>query len=156
MESVSLSPADRLRMLETNSNLLRERISLLSQNLVDSHRSQHQHVRQFEEQLKELKATTSEIKLTLNHLIQELNQFAKKDQLRVIEKYLNFWNPLTFITQKELDAAIAAANAAKSPAKKQLQRQQSTENPQKSIQQNIQQKRGVHHRTNNKTKAPAE
>ena len=106
MESLSLSPADRLRMLETNNNLIRERLSLLAQNLVDAHRQQHQHLRSLEEEIKELKASSSELKLTFNHLSQEVNQFARKDQLRVLEKYLDLWNPVKFITQKELEDAL--------------------------------------------------
>lgn len=142
MESLSLSPADRLRMLETNNALLRERVMLLAQNLVDSHRSQHQQTRSLEEQIKELKASTSELKLTLNHLIQELNQLAKKDQVKIIEKYLNLWSPINFVTQKELEAAISAITTEKEIKK--------TEEIKKAKKE-----RGVHHRNPAKAKTSA-
>ena len=147
MESLSLSPADRLRMLETNNNLLRERLSLLAQNLVDAHRQQHQHLRSLEEEIKELKASSSELKLTFNHLSQEVNQFARKDQLRVLEKYLDLWNPVKFITQKELEDALMATTKlpATTPA---------THNHNATAMLSTR-KRGVHHRNPTKAKTHA-
>jgi len=150
MESLSLSPADRLRMLETNSNLLRERVSLLAQNLVDAHRQQYAQSKFLEQEIKELKTQTTELKLTLNHLIQELSQCARKDQLKTIEKYLSLWNPINFITQKELEAAIREI-AAKHTEESTKQRSETKEHQKKAQKE----KRGVHHRNPAKAKTHA-
>jgi len=39
-------------------------------------------------------------------IIKELDIFAKKEQLKVLEKYINLWNPLNFVTTKEVEKII--------------------------------------------------
>jgi hypothetical protein len=41
-------------------------------------------------------------------VIKELKQTAGIEELMVIKKYMDYWNPLNFVTQKDLDRAINA------------------------------------------------
>jgi len=35
-----------------------------------------------------------------------MQNFARKENVKVIEKYIGFWNPLNFVTQRDLERAI--------------------------------------------------
>jgi len=56
--------------------------------------------------LQEVKHTLFQIKETLKHLVREMENFGRKEEIRVLEKYINLWNPMNFVTAEELDRAI--------------------------------------------------
>ena len=51
---------------------------------------------------KELVQTQETIKI----ILREMDSFAKKNQLKFLEKYINMWNPLDFVTINELNNII--------------------------------------------------
>jgi len=50
----------------------------------------------------EIKETLEIIKETSRNLVKEMSFFARKEQLKVLEKYINMWNPLNFVTKEEV------------------------------------------------------
>jgi hypothetical protein len=39
-------------------------------------------------------------------MIKEMEIFARKDEIKVLEKYINLWNPIEFITEEELNKKL--------------------------------------------------
>jgi|SRR3989344_1719070 len=103
---VSTNPQERLRILESEYNLTRDRISILNQSVIESHKKLSHEIRLLNQEIHSIKSELSELKLATNHIAQELSQFAKKDQVKVLEKYINLWSPLNFVTQSELQQLI--------------------------------------------------
>ena len=106
MNQFSTNPQERLRILESDYSLMRDRFSILNQNLMESHKRLSQEIRILHQEIQSLKTELSEARILTNHIVQEINQFARKDQVRVLEKYINLWSPLNFATQKDLEKAI--------------------------------------------------
>ena len=73
---------------------------------MESHKRLSQEIRILHQEIQSLKTELSEARILTNHIVQEINQFARKDQVRVLEKYINLWSPLNFATQKDLEKAI--------------------------------------------------
>ncbi len=94
--------ASRVRILEGKYTLVRERMFLLNQNLVDAHKKLITEIRSVDSDIKEIKGDLFTIKETLRHVIRELDSFAKKEDFKVLEKYINMWNPLNFVTEQEV------------------------------------------------------
>ena len=38
--------------------------------------------------------------------ISELKNAAKRDEVKVLEKYINIWNPVKFVTQNEVESIV--------------------------------------------------
>jgi len=92
----------RLRTLEERYTNLRKKLQLTDQNLLDSERS-------FGKELKEVNDSSMEMKRTVNDFSDkiimfesELSNVAQKKDLMVVEKYFSMWNPMNFVTRKEL------------------------------------------------------
>ena len=92
----------RIRILEGKYNLTRERMLLINQNMVDHYKTLNDEIRIIKKDLKEIKETMETIKDTNRNMIKEMSFFARKEQLKVLEKYINMWNPLNFVTQEEV------------------------------------------------------
>lgn len=102
MASIIADLDRRLRTLEERYANLRKKLQLTDQNLIESERA-------FGKDLKILNDDSMQIKKQVNDFSdkvlmfgEELGNTAKKNDVKVIEKYLTMWNPQQFITRKEL------------------------------------------------------
>ena len=92
----------RIRILEGKYNLTRERMLLINQNMIDHYKDLNNEIKTLNIEIKEMKETLEVIKETNINIVKELSFFARKDQLKILEKYINMWNPLNFITEEEV------------------------------------------------------
>jgi hypothetical protein len=92
----------RIRILEGKYNLTRERMLLINQNMIDHYKTLNEEMRTIKKEIKEIKEIMETIKETNRNMIKEMSFFARKEQLKVLEKYINMWNPLNFITKEEV------------------------------------------------------
>jgi len=92
----------RVRILEGKYSLTRERMMTINQNMIDHYKSSKADIKVLKEDIKEMKETVENLKKTIKDIIKELRLFARKDKLKIIEKYINFWNPLNFVTEEEV------------------------------------------------------
>ena len=92
----------RIRILETKYSLVRERMFVINQNMIDEYKKLSEDMQIIQSDIKDLKTTLFEIKETTRQIIKELETFSKKDEVKVLEKYINFWSPLKFVTEKEV------------------------------------------------------
>ena len=42
----------------------------------------------------------------MNGFLRETDFFAKKNDIKVLEKYINLWNPLDFVTEEEVEMIV--------------------------------------------------
>jgi hypothetical protein len=54
----------------------------------------------------ELKKEIEGIKNKMDLIVNELKNFASKDEFEVIKKYIEFWEPLNFVTRNEVGKII--------------------------------------------------
>jgi hypothetical protein len=92
----------RIRILEGKYNLTRERIMSINQNMIDHYKSFKIDTKMMNEDIQEIKESLENLKKTMRDLVKELKFFARKDKLKIIEKYINLWNPLNFVTEEEV------------------------------------------------------
>ncbi len=111
----------RIRILETKYSLVRERMFVINQNMIDEYKKLSEDMHLLQSDLKDLKDTLFEIKETTRQIIKELETFSKKEDVKVLEKYINFWNPLKFVTEKEVIDLIKKGSK-KSVKKEEIQK----------------------------------
>ena len=99
---------NRVRSLESKYNLYGERLLVINQNMIEEYKKIIKEIRTINSELRGLKAEIEEVKGVSKNLISELNFFARKDEVKVLDKYLKLWSPMNFVTEDQLKKAIQA------------------------------------------------
>lgn len=105
----------RLRINEARIANLRERLAVTDSNVIDEFRRMSEQIKELNAELRQTKNEVFKLRETLKDVIKEMNSFASSQELKVLERYINTWNPLNFATEKEVLSLIK--ENAKSPSK---------------------------------------
>ncbi len=99
----------QLRLLEERYANLRREHQLVGKNMIDNHNAVRKRQRAIDDEIVSLKHNFSELKQQFSLMLSELEDAAKANDLKIIERYLDFWQPLDFITREEAEKLIEEA-----------------------------------------------
>ena len=97
---------NRLRILEGRYGSTRERMFVMNQNMIDHYKRTNVELKTLNEDIRDMKEDIFTVKETVRHLVQEMGNFVRKEQLKVLEKYINLWDPLKFVTEDDVKEMI--------------------------------------------------
>lgn len=92
----------RIRVIEEKNNLLREKMLVINQNMVEEYKKLVQEIKTTNSDIREIKEDVQNLKEMIMHIIKESSNFARKDSVMVLEKYINIWNPMKFTTEEDV------------------------------------------------------
>lgn len=93
----------RLRLLERRQESLREKLLVINNNMVEEYKKLLYEVRSLVADIREIKSNLSTMQENVKLIIKDSESFARKEQLKVLEKYINLWSPLNFVTEEQLN-----------------------------------------------------
>ncbi len=96
----------RIRILEEQSSNIRKSMQLSEQNVIRIGKDVKSELAVLNSEISEVKAEINEVKDELKLIVAELKETAKKDDVQVLEKYINLWEPLKFCTPKDVEQII--------------------------------------------------
>jgi len=96
----------RIRSLEENNNNLRRKIQLNDQNRLHSTKEINTEIITINEDIKDIKKEIIKVNEKIAQIGKELQLFAKKNDVKVIQKYMKFWEPLKFVTHNEIETIV--------------------------------------------------
>lgn len=108
---------NRIRAIEGKYAILGEQLLVVNENTIDSYKDLTREVKVITSEIKEIKQDLFNLKETMKRLLQETEMFARKEQLKVLEKYINLWNPMDFITAEELNKILKDKSESKTGGK---------------------------------------
>lgn len=91
-----------LRVLEERYTNLRRKMQMTDQNLLEFEKDMRSEIKALGNDLLELKRSVSEINENLIMMSSELKNSVKQYDFKVIEKYVDMWQPMNFVTREEL------------------------------------------------------
>ena len=97
---------ERIRVLEDHVSNLRKKTQLIEQNVLEHHRKLSADVRLLGQDITQVNRNIDEVKEKIRLLVKELQGLAKKEDVAVLQKYINFWEPVQFVTQGQLQKAL--------------------------------------------------
>ena len=97
---------NRLRVLESKNSLLSERLLVVNQNMIAEYKKLLKEIRDNDEEMRVIKNDLNNIKNILKHLTGEASNFARKDEIKLLEKYIKLWNPLNFVSESDVKSII--------------------------------------------------
>ena len=114
---------ERVRVLESKYDSLRDRMILVNENLVNEYKKLNDDIKVVDSELKDLKKDIFEMKEALRHVLTEMQNFARKEHFQVLEKYINVWNPFNFVTEKDVMRIIEEKRGVKNRKSKKSEKE---------------------------------
>ncbi|MBW2981091.1 hypothetical protein KY360_06770 [Candidatus Woesearchaeota archaeon] len=99
----------RIRTMEERYNTLQTKTQLIEQNMLSYHKQAIGETKTINTDFREIRRDIEDIKDKILTLIKELQLSAKKDEVKVLERYINLWEPINFVTRTEVGDLIKEA-----------------------------------------------
>ncbi len=96
----------RLRVLEERHSQIQRKTEVIEDNMINKHKEVSEDIKKINSDIKELKRDFEDIKENIRLLVKEVQSRARKEDVDVIQQYINLWNPTNFVTNRELDKAV--------------------------------------------------
>jgi hypothetical protein len=94
------------KALESKINGLRREFDLVKNNSTRSGQDSKQSIQNINTELTDLQHKVSKMDEKLDLIVAELKKTAGNEELEVLKKYIEFWNPMEFVTQKDIDRIL--------------------------------------------------
>lgn len=99
----------KIKDLDEKNSLLNEKTLLLGQSFLKQEEHLMKDIAMVKDGLRELRNDFDRLKEGVNHIIHESENFARKEELRLVEKYMKIWEPLKFVKEEEVKRMISEA-----------------------------------------------
>lgn len=106
MSSDVNSLSRRLRMLEEGFTNLRRFFQISEGNMISKNKHYNSEIKTIASDITEIRKEVQEIRDKMLLVIKELQSVARKEEVKVLEKYIGLWNPVKFVTQNEIEQII--------------------------------------------------
>ena len=92
----------RIKDIEEKQNILKDRLLLIGQNLIDTKEETSDKINEIKKDVESLKDDVDRIKSFLDLISGEMSKFAKKDDVEILKKQAKMFQPLEFVRKSEL------------------------------------------------------
>lgn len=99
----------RLAVMEERMVNLRKKSQLIEQSSIEYERETRSDLKALGESLTELSRKVEEVKEKIDAMTGELSSVVKRHELAVVERYIEMWEPLQFVTREEAKLLIKDA-----------------------------------------------
>ena len=96
-----------LKTLEDKYSILRNKQQVGEQNMISNDKKIIADIKMVNSEVMEIKTELNDLKEKLTLLVKELKLSATKEEVKILEKYISYWEPLNFVTKQELDKTLA-------------------------------------------------
>jgi len=98
-----LTVTQRQKDLEASIELISEKLNLFDHNSIKNFRKVNQDVKDLRSDVKELKEEITSIKEFNSKMSKQIRLMTTKDEVQKLEKYIDLWDPMNFLTRGEMD-----------------------------------------------------
>lgn len=98
-----LTVTQRQKDLESTVDLLSDKLDLLDHNSVGNFKRLNQEIKGVRMEIKELRDEISLMKEFNSKVSKQMKLIATKDEVTKLEKYIDLWDPMNFLTRSEMD-----------------------------------------------------
>jgi predicted nucleic acid-binding Zn-ribbon protein len=92
----------KLKDLEEKQKILKERILLTVENLIEIKEEQGEKIIELRKEIENIKQNMERLISFLETASKEFSKFAKKDDLEILRKQAKMFQPMEFVTKNEL------------------------------------------------------
>ncbi len=96
----------RIRDLEERNKIIKERVLLLGKNLILTKENSDEEIADLKKQTKQIQKELETLKEIIQNILSETNKFVRREEIRIIERMLNDFQPLEFMRKKDVEELI--------------------------------------------------
>jgi len=89
----------KFRDLEEKQRILKDRVLLIGQNLIDTKEKTSEDILEIKKELENLKNSIEKIKMFIESISVEFPKFARKDDLNILIKQAKMFQPLKYLKE---------------------------------------------------------
>ena len=93
----------KIRDLEDKQRIIKDRVLLIGQNLIEVKKEMHSTFLNIKKEIETLKIDVERLKSFFETASREFSKFAKKEELEILSKQAKMFQPLEFVTRKDLE-----------------------------------------------------
>jgi hypothetical protein len=102
-EQAYVDPNIKLRDLEEKQRILKDRLLLIGQNLIETKEKNEENFLDIKKDIEIIKQDMVRIKAFLETASNEFSKFAKKEDLEILAKQAKMFQPLEFVRKSDLE-----------------------------------------------------
>ncbi|MFW5865556.1 MAG: hypothetical protein ACOCU6_00505 [Nanoarchaeota archaeon] len=95
--------ATRLKILEERYDIIKKKMRLSEQNIIDLEKETSEEIILINDDILELRKTVKVVQDKLSLLSDEVDNFVDKKDFEILKRYVDFWNPMDFVTREEVN-----------------------------------------------------
>ena len=99
----------RFRLIEDRQSNLQRKIHLMEENMLTSARDTRTELKLLHDELTELKRTIKGFEEFIEKVSSSLEDLATREEVKLIERYVNLLDPTNFISRKQLEREVDRA-----------------------------------------------
>ena len=96
----------RSRVLEGRYANLERRAQVVEENMIEHNRKLLSGVRTLNQELVDARKAIADLAEKVEYITTELQDFARKEEIQVMKKYLDYWDPMNFVTMKQVEKIV--------------------------------------------------
>jgi len=96
----------RVRLVEERFEGISKRLEVLEQNSLSHFRRMKTQIANLEKDIGSVKSTIKDLNDTIKLMIEEFKGFAKKGDVSEVQKYVELFDPMKFVTEEEINFII--------------------------------------------------
>lgn len=93
----------RIRDVEEKQRILKDRILLIGQNLVELKEKNDERIIGMKKDIENLKGELKRISIFVEDISAEISKFAKKEDLEILTKQAKMFQPMDFVRREDLE-----------------------------------------------------
>ena len=98
-EEPQIESVIKVRDLEEKQRILKDRVLLIGQNLIDTKEKTNEDILAIKKDLEKIKDSVERIKLFIGSVSTEFSKFARKDDLNILIKQAKMFQPLKYLKE---------------------------------------------------------
>lgn len=96
----------RLKMIEERYTNIRNKTQVTDQNMLEFNKEMNKTMKTSNSELLELRKDFNDLREKVKLIVKELKDTAKSDDVKLLERYINLWEPVNFVTKKDVERII--------------------------------------------------
>lgn len=97
----------RMNDLEEQNRIIKERLVVISQTLLKQNDKLNKEISALKEGMQELRDEIDRLKEAMEHIVSESAEFARREEIKVLERYVKMFEPLKFATEDDVKRIVA-------------------------------------------------
>jgi len=101
--------ASRLKLAEQRVDNLRSHLELVDSSLIEKHKAAISEIRDMQDGMRALRADMDMLKDLTERLGKRMEALASREEVKVLQRYVEMWQPLQFVTRAEVKTLVQNA-----------------------------------------------